>query len=117
MAKWSLWHKQLLDAPEESICRLEEKINTSDLDEPQSMEENIDTWYIGNENNDKDNRTGKRKNYLVFLRRMRPLVLPDLIDMLKFRHGIMVRLSRKFEVMNRLKDVVTGCGESYVEGV
>jgi len=35
--------KQLLDAPEESICHLEEKMNTLDLDEPPSMEENIDT--------------------------------------------------------------------------
>jgi len=35
--------KQLLDAPEESICRLEEKMNTSDLDEPPSMEENVET--------------------------------------------------------------------------
>ena len=35
--------KQLLDAPEESICCLEEKMNTSDLDEPPSMEENTET--------------------------------------------------------------------------
>jgi len=48
---------------------------------------------------------------------MRPLVLPDLIDMLKFRHGVAVRLSREFEVTDRLKDVVTSCGESYVKGI
>jgi len=37
--------------------------------------------------------------------------------MLKFRHGIAVRFSREFKVTDRLKDVVTGCGESYVEGI
>jgi len=72
---------------------------------------------FGNKNNDKDNRTGKRKNYLVLLSRTRPLLLPDLIDMLKFRHGVAVRLSREFEVTDRLKNVVTSCGESDVEGV
>ena len=35
--------KQLLDAPEESICRLKEKMNTSDLDEPPNVEEITET--------------------------------------------------------------------------
>ena len=35
--------KQLLDAPEESICRLEEKMNTLDLDEPPNVEEITET--------------------------------------------------------------------------
>jgi len=54
---------------------------------------------------------------LIFLRRTRPLVLPDLIDMLKFPHGIAVQLGGEFEVLDRLKDVITGCGESYIEGI
>jgi len=28
-----------------------------------------------------------------------------------------VQLSRKFEVLDRLKDMITGRGESYVEGI
>jgi len=35
--------KQLLDAPEESICCLEEKMNTSDLEEPPNREEITET--------------------------------------------------------------------------
>jgi len=48
---------------------------------------------------------------------MRPLVLPDLIDMLEFRYGVVVQLGREFEVPDRLKDVITGCSESYIKGV
>ena len=35
--------KQFLDAPGESICRLEEKMNTSDLDELPNVEEITET--------------------------------------------------------------------------
>jgi len=54
---------------------------------------------------------------LIFLRRIRPLVLPDLIDILKFPHGVAVQLGGKFKVLDRLKDMITGCGESYIKGV
>jgi len=37
--------------------------------------------------------------------------------MLKFRHGVIVQLGREFEVPDRLKDVITGRGKSYIEGV
>jgi len=59
----------------------------------------------------------RERTILIFLRRTRPLVLLDLIDMLKFRYGVAVRLGREFKVPDRLKDVITGRSESYIESV
>jgi len=75
------------------------------------------TWYIRHKNTGENNRTGQRENYLIFLRRTRPLVLPDLIDMLEFRHSVAVWLGHEFEVPDRLKNVITSCGESFIKGI